>query len=126
MGQFFVSKKFKFDAAHKLEDHPGKCKNLHGHTWEVELILTQSRGPLPDNNIVMDFGDIQNNIINVILNLVDHQYLNDVFVERNPTAEFLAQKFWNIAANLLSKESNCYMWRVRVWESEKSYAEYCF
>ena len=35
-----VGKQFSFDASHQLVGHFGKCANLHGHTYKVEVVLT--------------------------------------------------------------------------------------
>ena len=35
-----VTKSIKFDAAHVLTNHQGLCKNLHGHTYRVEVSVT--------------------------------------------------------------------------------------
>jgi len=43
-----------FAAAHNLKDFRGKCENLHGHNWKVEVVL---RGEsLESNGILVDFG----------------------------------------------------------------------
>ena len=43
-----------FDAAHRLEGYPGKCANLHGHSWKVEVFVT---GEAVDSlGLVCDFG----------------------------------------------------------------------
>ena len=31
--------KSHFDAAHALRGYPGECRNLHGHTWDVEVTV---------------------------------------------------------------------------------------
>jgi 6-pyruvoyltetrahydropterin/6-carboxytetrahydropterin synthase len=41
-----------FDAAHRLAGHQGKCRNLHGHTYIVEL---QVVGEEADGGMVLDF-----------------------------------------------------------------------
>jgi 6-pyruvoyl tetrahydropterin synthase/QueD family protein len=45
--------KAHFDAAHALRGYPGECKNLHGHTWDVEVTVLGS--DLDDIGIVYDF-----------------------------------------------------------------------
>ena len=34
-----IGKLFKFEAAHRLPNHPGKCKNLHGHSYKLEVVV---------------------------------------------------------------------------------------
>ena len=51
-----VSRVFYFDAAHRIPDHSGECKNLHGHTYK--LIVTME-GEVKDG-MVIDFEDMKN------------------------------------------------------------------
>jgi len=63
-------------AAHKIEDHPKKCKNLHGHNYKVRAIG--------------DFNEEEAEIIKKEINKLDHTYLNK-FLGRNATAELTAK-----------------------------------
>lgn len=74
-----------FDAAHYLPKHPGKCALLHGHRWEVKVIIQTTR--LNSSGMVVDFGDIKD-----IINGFDHCCLNDIM--DNPTAELIAGELW--------------------------------
>lgn len=42
-----ISKRFTFEAAHRLQHHNGKCRNLHGHGYKVEAVI---EGPLQENH----------------------------------------------------------------------------
>lgn len=55
-----------FDAAHRLEFHNGKCRNLHGHQWQI--IIEIKCKELNKNTMVVDFGDIKR-----IINEFDHK-----------------------------------------------------
>ncbi|MEM4460607.1 MAG: 6-pyruvoyl tetrahydropterin synthase family protein [Nanopusillaceae archaeon] len=54
-----VGKKFKFAAAHRLINHSGKCKNLHGHEWYVNVYLSVPEKIRLQNyhKISFDFND---------------------------------------------------------------------
>lgn len=56
-----IFKEFTFDAAHQLPDHEGKCANLHGHTYKLQVCVSgpikQSLGA-PDDGMVVDFSVI--------------------------------------------------------------------
>ena len=78
-----IGKRFKFDAAHYLPDHP-TCGQLHGHTWTVDVEL---EGRLDENCIVFDFGKLKEMMNNILKNF-DHHNLND-FLGR-PTCEIIA------------------------------------
>ena len=100
----------RFSAAHHLPYYDGPCNNLHGHTWHVEVWLTGTVDP--DTGMVVDFKDIKN-----IIDHYDHRNLN-VFFD-NPTAEHIVS--W-IHKRILSLDEVDSV-RVRLWESENSYAE---
>jgi 6-pyruvoyltetrahydropterin/6-carboxytetrahydropterin synthase len=105
---------FHFDAAHCLDHAPPghKCRALHGHSYRVDIHIT---GPVdPWHGWVMDFGDLQQ-IVNPLIDELDHSNLNDVPGLENSTAEGLAQFLWDRIAPGLSLLS-----AVVVWESDKS------
>lgn len=111
---FKIRRWFDFDAAHKLPHHPGKCANLHGHTWKgfVELAATT----LAPTGMVMDFKDLDK-AIQKCISVYDHTYLNDRIA--NPTAEILAKEIYTA----VKKEvSNVVL--VGLEESDGSYAYY--
>jgi 6-pyruvoyltetrahydropterin/6-carboxytetrahydropterin synthase len=84
-----VTRTFTFDAAHQLPWHTGKCRNLHGHTYRLEVTV---EGPLNEDGIVIDFSDLAKVVRSTITDRYDHRYLNDFF--ENPTAEMLALGFF--------------------------------
>jgi len=73
---FTVSKRFTFEAAHSLPHLPlgHKCRNLHGHSYVVEIFCT---GPLDARGFVMDFAELSD-AMKPIVERLDHQNLNDV------------------------------------------------
>jgi 6-pyruvoyltetrahydropterin/6-carboxytetrahydropterin synthase len=80
-----VPRTFTFDAAHVLPWHPGKCARLHGHTYRLEVSLTDR---LDRNGIVVDFDDLKRDVWIHALDQLDHAFLNDVM--NNLTAERIA------------------------------------
>ncbi len=74
-----------FDAAHSLPGYQGKCANLHGHTYKVEVVVEGSKG---ENGFVMDFFQLKK-ILNSVLEDLDHTNLNGLLP--NPTAENIAE-----------------------------------
>lgn len=65
-----------FDSAHFLADYYGKCENLHGHRWRVEVTLEaselQSEGTMRD--MVLDFGVFKKAVRELAATL-DHTFL---------------------------------------------------
>jgi queuosine biosynthesis protein QueD len=103
-----------FDAAHALKGYPGECRELHGHTWEVEVTVAGT--VLDDVGIVYDFKRLKSDV-GAVLQAYDHGYLNEVppFDEVNPTAENLAREIYDalgvkVGAGVQVRE-------VAVWES---------
>ena len=132
-----VTKSVKFDAAHVRTNHQGLCKNLHGHTYRVEVSVTQAPGDNAD--MVIDFKDLKKKCEEVILERYDHAFMYNsesqaeseiaavvmkhgmraVAMPYRSTAENLARHFFGVLREHVAGLS-----RVRVWETPDSYAEY--
>lgn len=103
-----------FDAAHALYGYPGECRNLHGHTWDVEVTVAAEQ--LDDIGIVYDFALLKKDLA-AVLDAYDHVYINEVapFDEISPTAENLARV---ICEQLQEKvDPRVRVVEVVVWES---------
>jgi len=114
-----VAKSIEFDAAHFLPNYVGKCSQLHGHHWKVELAVEGS--VMEKHGFVVDFSRLKDWMQDSIINEFDHTCLNDKV--DNPTAENIvldiASKFfetgWCVSGDVKLK------W-IKVWEAEDSYA----
>lgn len=82
--------KGSFAAAHRLVGSGGRCENLHGHNFKVEL--TVGGDVLDDSGMLMDFTDLKK-ILRSILSDLDHRDLNAVhpFSEKSPSSEIIAE-----------------------------------
>lgn len=120
-----ITKIFRFEAAHKLPNHDGKCRNLHGHTYKVEVTVA---GDLvttgPQEGMVVDFGYLSRIWKERLESRLDHQYLNDV--DPIPTAERIAEFIHVVFSDGLAAldREDLELVSIRVWETETSYAEY--
>jgi 6-pyruvoyltetrahydropterin/6-carboxytetrahydropterin synthase len=103
-----------FDAAHAIRDYPGECRNLHGHTWDVEV--TVEGAELDGIGIVYDFKQLKADL-GAVLERYDHAYLNDVppFDVLNTTAENLAKVIFEELVSVVGDEVT--VSAVSVWES---------
>ena len=92
-----VSKTFRFEAAHKLPHHDGKCQRLHGHSYVMDITFQDDtlHTTGPKQGMVIDFGDISKVVKPLVNSHLDHHYLNDTLGEENPTAEVIARWIWD-------------------------------
>ena len=86
-----VRRRFRFEAAHRLPRHPGKCRELHGHSYE--LVVVVERPVDPESGMAIDFSDMKAVVRKEVVDPLDHRMLNDVM--ENPTAEEIAVWAWN-------------------------------
>ncbi len=111
---YSLTVKDHFDAAHALVGYDGPCQFLHGHTWDIEVVLSGSQ--LDEVGILYDFKDIKRDLHD-ILDAYDHTYINDVppFDTINPTAEHLSRVIYHRLASTLP--AHIELTEVSVWES---------
>ena len=88
-----ITKEFDFEAAHALDGYNGKCNDIHGHSYHLEMTFIgtpKSDISLSDCGMVVDFGDIKKIVKTQILPLFDHRLIlrNDTrFKEIEPINE---------------------------------------
>ena len=117
MERLRVAKVFEFSAAHYLPGYGGKCANMHGHTWWVELMV---EGAVGQDGMVLDFLGLKK-VVEPWIERLDHHVLNEVEGLEMPTAENIVLWFrdlWN------SSPRPVLLRRVRVYESPDSFAEW--
>ena len=126
-----VSRRESFNAAHQLRDAGlsdeenerlfGKCANLHGHNYVLEVVVAGEVEPV--TGYVLDLKQLSEVIHRRVIQDVDHRNLNtDVpWLEgRIPTAENLAVAFWE---RIRSELPEGLLRTVRLWETDKNWAE---
>ena len=107
-----------FAAAHRLPEHEGKCCQLHGHTYGLEVTMQGTPQPSgPAAGMVMDFADLRQRVDKLIVEPLDHQLLNDLF-DFVPTVEATAA--W-IFGRL--RDAALPVVRVRLSEGPNAYVE---
>jgi len=111
-----------FAAAHNLKNFRGKCENLHGHNWKIEVALRGTS--LEDNGILMDFGEVKQAVREAVEEL-DHKHLNELpfFEDNNPSSENIARFIFDRLAERLNSESRR-IHSVSAWESADACATY--
>jgi 6-pyruvoyltetrahydropterin/6-carboxytetrahydropterin synthase len=112
-----------FAAAHRLRGHKGKCDNLHGHNYRLEIY---ARGrDLNDIGLLIDFSDLRK-IADGFIGYVDHRNLNDLppfDEELNPSAENIA-RFVLEYMNSRIEDERIQVWMVKCFETETSTASF--
>lgn len=65
-----VTKEFRVEMAHRLMNHPGACKNIHGHSYRIEVTF---EGLVDhDTGMVKDFKSIKNTVGKYLDDTFDH------------------------------------------------------
>jgi 6-pyruvoyltetrahydropterin/6-carboxytetrahydropterin synthase len=126
-----LGRRESFSAAHQLFDPDltedenrrlfGKCTNLHGHNYVVEVVVAGEIDAA--SGYVFDLKALADVISSQIIRDVDHSNLNTEvpwLKGRIPTAENLAQAFWERLEPELPERM---LRSVRVWETDKNWAE---
>lgn len=112
-----------FSSAHQLRGYNGKCENLHGHNYKVEIF---ARGQELDNiGLLIDFGDLKR-AADEIVNYLDHRNINELppfDEELNPSAENLARYFLERIDEQVGDE-RVRVYKVRIYETPTSVATY--
>ena len=117
-----LSVKLDFSAAHQLRDYDGKCEHLHGHNWNVQIVV---RCKKEDKlGMTIDFNILKSRAREV-LNEFDHKLLNEVkpFDVENPSAENIARFIFKKMAQKINSE-NCFVRKVTVFETPTTSASY--
>ncbi|MDC9724399.1 MAG: 6-carboxytetrahydropterin synthase QueD [Gammaproteobacteria bacterium] len=111
-----------FASAHTLRDYPGDCSRMHGHNWKLEVEVTASA--LNEHGMGMDFKTIKT-ATRKLAKKLDHRYLNDIppFDTVNPTAENIAQYFYQNLSNTLNIDT-AKISGVTLWETDRACVRY--
>jgi 6-pyruvoyltetrahydropterin/6-carboxytetrahydropterin synthase len=119
---FEVSVEYTFAAGHALRGYKGKCENVHGHNYKVQLTVAGEQ--LDAVGMLMDFVEVKKNIKELVERL-DHRFLNDVppFDVLNPSAENLAKYFFD-ELDPHVKDRGLHVHAVTIWETDTTAATY--
>jgi 6-pyruvoyltetrahydropterin/6-carboxytetrahydropterin synthase len=112
-----VTKQFEINAAHFQPGYPGKCANMHGHNYTVELTANGTSDDLDQYGMLIDFGTMKEHLDKVV-GYWDHRVLNDL--DQQPSIERVAIRWLQD----LRKLDDRYM-MIRVYETSRSWCEVC-
>jgi 6-pyruvoyltetrahydropterin/6-carboxytetrahydropterin synthase len=119
---YHVTIETHFSAAHFLRNYHGRCENLHGHNWKIEVTVSSDR--LDQAGMALDFSILKEKT-KAILEQLDHRNLNEIepFTEINPSSENIAHFLFDLLTQTL-RDYPVTLSRVTVWESHNSKASY--
>lgn len=130
-----IAKEFRWEMGHRLPEHFGQCKNIHGHSYKM---LVEFEGELDKNGMIIDYYDVEK-FINPIIEKLDHAFM--VNKDDKVVLEFLEKMnskkvvvvFQSTAENICTYilnevkrtnlPQNVNSIKVRVYETSHDYAE---
>ncbi|OOF65775.1 6-carboxytetrahydropterin synthase QueD [Rodentibacter sp. Ppn85] len=138
---FKISKEFSFDMAHLLDNHDGKCQNLHGHTYKLQVEISKDLVNYGEKkSMVMDFSDLKNTVKKAILDPMDHAFIYDQTSKRESKIAALlqelnsktfavpfrttAEEMARFIFNRLKYDEKLAISAIRLWETPTSFCEY--
>tara|TARA_R110002073_G_scaffold6370_2_gene37689 strand:- start:2813 stop:3265 length:453 start_codon:yes stop_codon:yes gene_type:complete len=100
MSNIRITKQFSFETGHALYGYDGKCKNVHGHSYRLDVTVIGK--PISNNSnvkfgMVIDFGDLKKIVKEEIVDVFDHA---TVFNKNTPHVE-LAKELKDRGHNVL-------------------------
>lgn len=130
-----IAKEFRWEMGHRLPDHFGLCKNIHGHSYKM---LVEFDGKIDKQGMIIDYYDVEK-IISPIIEKLDHSFMvnkNDKvvleFLEKMNSKKVVVD-FQSTAENIClfllneiekaSLPDNVNEIKVRVYETTHDYAE---
>lgn len=144
MSKIRITKQFSFETGHALYGYDGKCKNVHGHSYKLNVTVIGS--PITDTTnvkfgMVIDFGDLKRIVKSEIVDIFDHATVfnkntphvelamelqardhNVILVDYQPTSENMVIDF----AEKIKKRlpSHIQLFSLKLQETETSFAEW--
>jgi len=138
-----LTKQFHFEMAHALYGYDGPCRNIHGHSYKLEVTVIgepEARDKHPKNGMVIDFSELKNIVNREIVSKVDHALVLNatsphgeiagleshfekiICVPFQPTCENMLLDFVQVLQKTLGKETHLH--HVLLRETPASYAEW--
>ena len=144
MSKIRITKQFSFETGHALYGYDGKCKNVHGHSYRLDVTVIGR--PIEDNSdvkfgMVIDFGDLKKIVKSEIVDVFDHATVfnkntphlelakelqerghNVILADYQPTIEEMITDFANRISSKLPSEIKLHC--LKLEETETSYSEW--
>jgi len=141
-----ITRRLEFDAGHRIPNHEGHCRHIHGHRYVIEVTLlgdVLNHQGYADDGMVLDFGDIKKLTNELIVSKWDHAFLvakedeslvnflgsiqghKTVVLDVIPTVENLAQTAFSILEPVLKNNfsGRLNLSRLRLYETPNCWAD---
>lgn len=144
MSTIRITKQFNFETGHALYGYDGKCRNVHGHSYKLDVTVIGS--PIADNThvkygMVIDFSDLKKIVKEEVVDVFDHatvfnkntphielaKELEDrghhvILVDYQPTSEMMIIDF---AAKIKRRlPESIALFSLKLQETETSFAQW--
>lgn len=136
-----ISRRFTFEAAHRLEHHEGKCSRLHGHSYKLEVEVGRDNLLIigPEHGMVMDFARLEKIVNTTVVERLDHSFLRTDETPQALVAVLRIEEVYPLSIKASTAElivewcagqikpflpEGVVLTRLRLWETEKAYAEW--
>lgn len=144
MSSLKITKRFSFEMAHALLHYDGACRNIHGHSYKMDVTVKGKPNEDPNSpkaGMIMDFGDLKKIVHETIIQKIDHalvlnhqtearlieelktHYEKIVVTPFQPTTERLLLYFVDCLQQQLP--DTVMLYAIRLYETDMSYAEWC-
>ena len=143
---FEITRHLEFDAGHRIPNHQGQCRHLHGHRYQIEVTLTGELSEVTGSSnegMIMDFGDIKRIMQETIIEPWDHSFFvaksdtvmvdflktipghKTTLIDHIPTAENLAKYAFELLAPILNSQfdGKIKLQRLRLYETPNCWAD---
>ncbi|MBU0459563.1 MAG: 6-carboxytetrahydropterin synthase [Nanoarchaeota archaeon] len=130
-----IAKEFHWEMGHRLPEHFGLCKNIHGHSYKM---IVEFEGDLNEQGMVIDYYDVEK-IVDPIIEKLGHAFMVNKddkvlleFLEKTKSKKVVVDfqsTVENISKYLLGEISKSELpsdvkgIKVRVFETSGDYAE---
>lgn len=92
MSKIRITKEFTFEMAHALYGYDGKCKNIHGHSYKLDVCVIGKPIKDADNpkfGMLIDFGDLKTIVKSEVVDVMDHAIMLNINSPHQSLAEDL-------------------------------------
>lgn len=143
MNKVRITKRFHFEMAHALYNYDGLCRNIHGHSYNLQITCIgepRNQPGDPRDGMLIDFGELKSIVNQYIVSRFDHALMVNsrtpgehiellkqtseriIIVDFQPTSENIV----TYIAKLLQQQlpSGVSLYSVRLYETVTAYAEW--